>query len=188
VHGGHFRLDVRREGTAYTGGQRLDLGRRRVSRVVPALEGPRISDGKASARLVTFVFQGLHQAGDLLSEAGELRHAAELGCAVNRRRNPQAAENQAHGERQHEHGEQTPRHRPVAQREGMRTKEMKERRCLVGPADVAAAKPGVGSLVVSHCSHPRWLRTLFELLAASSHAVRNRLKTSGRRRDQDALP
>src|SRR5258708_2470384 len=92
---------------------------RRVSRVVPALKGLGIVDRNASARLVTFVLQGLHQAGDLLSEVGELRHAAELGCTVGRGRDPQAAEDQAHGERQDEHREQPPRHRPVPQREGL---------------------------------------------------------------------
>ena len=74
-------------------------------------------------RLVAFVLQGLHQASDLLPEAGELRHAAESGGAVNRRRYPQAAEDQAHDERQHDHGDQPPRHRPVPQRQRLRTRE-----------------------------------------------------------------
>ena len=33
--------------------------------------------GDDPGRLVAFVLQGLHQDGDLLPEAGELRHAAE---------------------------------------------------------------------------------------------------------------
>ena len=52
-----------------------------------------------TAWTAAFVLQRLHQAGDLLPEAGELRHAAELGRAARRRRHPQTAEDQAHDER-----------------------------------------------------------------------------------------
>ena len=62
------------------------------------------------------VLQRLDQASDLLPEVGELRHAAESGRAVNRRRYPQAAEDQAHDQRHHDHRDQPPRHRPVPQR------------------------------------------------------------------------
>ena len=112
-HGGHAGLDVRRERAADARGQRPDPAGRRVRRVVPGRECVGVTARADPGRLVAFVLQGLHQAGDLLPEAGELRHAAELGRAAGRRRYSQAAEDQAHDERQHDHRDQPPRDRPV---------------------------------------------------------------------------
>src|SRR4029077_3793455 len=70
AHDGRLRPDIRREGTAYAGDQRLDLGGRRVGRVVPVLEGTGIAD--APACLVAFVLGGLPQVGVLLAAAGRV--------------------------------------------------------------------------------------------------------------------
>jgi hypothetical protein len=47
---------------------------------------------------------------------------------------------------------------------------------VFAPVDLAGAKSGAGSPVVSHRSHSRWLRTVFERLTAScTHVARNRV-------------
>ena len=119
-HGGHPGLDVRREGAADGGGLPPDAGGRGVRRAVPVRQRRLrrrggAGEGDDPGRLVPLVLQGLDQAGDLLSEVGELRHPAKLGRAAGRRRHPQATEDQAHDQRQHDNGDQAPRHRPVLQ-------------------------------------------------------------------------
>ena len=162
AHGSHAGLDVRRERTADASGERPDPGGGGVCRVVPGLEDIGAAARDDPGRLVAFVLQGLHQAGDLLSEVGELRHAAESGRAVSRRRYPQAAEDQAHDQRQHDHCDQPPEHRPVPQGERPRTREGKDGRFRGALVVIAGALLGAHHPMVSHCSCPCWLRARFK--------------------------
>jgi hypothetical protein len=149
-HGGHLGLDVRRVGPADPGGQRPDPGRRGVGGGVPVLESPGIGDGQQPGRFVALVLQGLHEAGDLLPEGGELRHMAEFVGAVGGRHHPQAPEDQAHEQGQHDHRDQAGGHRPVPQGQRPRAGEMGGRRFDSVLAGVTGARCGARHPVVSH--------------------------------------
>ena len=166
AHGRHAGLDVRRERTADASREGLDPGGGGVCRVVPRLEDIGAAARDDPGRFVAFVLQGLHQASDLLSKAGELRRAAESGRAVNRGRYPQAAEDQAHDERQHDHRDQPPRHRPVPQGQPPRTQELADRRLLGVVVAISGVHFAARNPMVTHCLCPRWLRALIKPLTA----------------------
>jgi hypothetical protein len=159
-HGGHPGLDVGRVGTADPGGQRLDPGRRDAGGAVRAVQAAGLGQGRDPGRLVALILQRLHQPGDLLSENGELRHAAELVRAVDRRPDLQAAEDQPHEQGQDDHGDQPGGHRPVLQGQPARTGEVGGLGLggvLVG---AVGARSGARHPMVSHRRCPRWLRAL----------------------------
>src|SRR6185437_14761335 len=100
--------------------------------------------------LVAFVLQGLHQAGDLLPEVSQLRYPAELGRVAGCYRYTQAAEDQAHAERKHDHRDEPPGYRPVPQGQHPRALELGRLRFPGVLAGFAAVRSAARQSGVSH--------------------------------------
>ena len=103
---GHARLDVRRVRAVDPGAKRKDIGCLGIGGVAERGKVALCAAVGQAERVVPLVLQVLCQEHVLLAKLGQVQHAAELRRAALGGGHLEAAEDQAHDEREADHGVQ----------------------------------------------------------------------------------